>query len=64
MLIEYTPIANLPQDVKSRLLNFLKGSMLETGSSPLLFEGYYISPAEVKSAQQIAKTQSSQILFG
>ena len=67
MLVQFTPIASLPADVRARLSSYLKAAPLLMGSEPTLFEGYHLSPSEVQLTQRMAKNASSsggQPLFG
>lgn len=65
MLVQYTPVAALPPDVRARLTQYVQASpMLRMDNQPALFEGYHISRQEIEALYLATKTQNVKPLFG
>jgi hypothetical protein len=66
MLVQFTPIAQLPPDVAARLRSHLASLPLRMDDSPLLFEGFHLLARDVMLVQRVAKnaSSSSTALFG
>jgi hypothetical protein len=64
MLVQFTPIAQLPADVAARLRQQLTALPLRQSNDPMLFEGYHLSATDVTSFQRLVKTAATKPLFG